>query len=117
MRVESETGAGAVVDSPDDICAAVRQGTNLRREADGFELGREKRGGLRLPSRRILRVDGDEPFKQASEASDIGRGLRASQGSLHFPSRRDFVEGFDPPLPRGVDPVEQVRHHAGVVRE
>src|SRR3984957_3662290 len=40
---------------------------------------------------------------------------RASQASLHFPSRRDFIEGFDTALPGGVDSVVQVRHHAGVV--
>ena len=85
MRVESETRAGAVVDSPDDICAAVREGTNLGRKADGLELGRKKRGGLRLPSRRVLRVDGDEPFKQASEASDIGRGLEFRKAHCTFP--------------------------------
>ena len=115
MRVERETGAVAVVDAADDIRAAVRNRANLGREADGLELGREERGGLDLPSRRVLRVDGDEPLEQAREPSDIGRGREGRRGSLHFPSRRDLVEGFDPSLPGGVDPVEQVRHHAGVV--
>ena len=74
MRVEGETGAVAIVDSPDDIGAAVRDGANLSGEADGFELSREQCGGLRLASRRVLRVDGDEPLEQADEPSDIGRG-------------------------------------------
>ena len=69
MRVEGETGSVAVVDTPDDIGAAVRNGTNLRGEDDGFELGRKKRGGVRLASRWVLRADGNEPLK----ASDIGR--------------------------------------------
>ena len=38
MRVEGETGSLAIVDTPDDIGAAVRNGTNLRGEADRFEL-------------------------------------------------------------------------------
>ena len=85
MRVESETGAGAVVDSPDDICAAVRNGTNLSGETDGFELGRKKRGGLRLASRWVLRVDGDEPLEEAREASDIGREAQFRKAHCTFP--------------------------------
>ena len=42
-------------------------------EADRFEFGGEESSGLNLPSRRVLRVDLDEPLKQASEPSDIGR--------------------------------------------
>ena len=85
MRVEGETGAVAVVDLSDDIGAAVREGANLRGEADGSELGGKQRGGLRLPSRRILRVDGDEPFKEAGEASDIGRRRSLRKGHCTFP--------------------------------
>ena len=85
MRVESETGSVAIVDSPDDIGAAVRDRANLGGKADGLELGREKRGGLDLPSRRVLRVDGDEPFKKAGEASDIGRGREGRKAHCTFP--------------------------------
>ena len=85
MRVEGETGSVAVVDPPDDIGAAVRNRANLRGEADGFELGREEGGGLDLPSRRVLRVDRDEPFKQASEPSDIGRGREGRKAHCTFP--------------------------------
>ena len=85
MRVESETGSGAIVDPPDDIGAAVCNGTNLSGEADGLELGRKEGGGLRLPSRRVLRVDGDEPLKQASEPSDIGRGREGRKAHCTFP--------------------------------
>ena len=73
MRVEGETGSVAIVDSPDDIGAAVSNRANLGSEADGLELGRKQGGGLDLPSRRVLRVDGDEALKKASEPSDIGR--------------------------------------------
>jgi hypothetical protein len=73
MRVESETGSGAVVDSPDNIGAAFCNGANFSGEADGFELRRKEGGGLDLPSWRVLRIDGDEPLEEASEASDIGR--------------------------------------------
>jgi hypothetical protein len=50
----------------------------------------------------------------ASMATSCSRGrvggrhrarARDSQGSLHFPSRRDFIEGFDSSLPGGVDSV------------
>ncbi len=85
MRVESETGSLAVVDSTDHICAAIREGANLRGEADGSEFGRKQRGGLRLPSWGILRVDGDEPFKEAGEASDIGRRRSLRKGHCTFP--------------------------------
>jgi hypothetical protein len=85
MRVEGETGSVAVVDTPDDIGAAVRNGTNLRREADRFELGREESGGLDLPPWRVLRVDRHEPFKQASEASDVGCGGRLRKVHCTFP--------------------------------
>ena len=36
------------------------------------ELGREQRRGFSFAARRILGVDGDEPFEQADEAADIG---------------------------------------------
>ena len=49
MRVEGETGSGAVVDPPDDIGAAVCKRANLSGEADGLEFGREEGGGLDLP--------------------------------------------------------------------
>ena len=83
MRVESETGSLAIVDSSDDIGAAVRNGTNLRGEADGLELGRKQGGGLDLPSRRVLRVDRDEPLKQASEPSDVG-GIQVLDKQLSY---------------------------------
>jgi hypothetical protein len=82
---EGETGSGAVVDSPDDIGAAVCNGANLRGEADGFELGREEGGSLDLPSRRVLRVDGDGPLKEAGESSDIGRMRSLSKVHCTFP--------------------------------
>jgi hypothetical protein len=76
MRVESETRAGGVIDTLDDICAVVRNGSNLSGEADGFELERKKRGGLRLACRRVLRVDGDEPLKGARRRATSGAGAR-----------------------------------------
>jgi hypothetical protein len=85
MRIESEAGAGAVVDSSDNIGPAIREGANLCNEANGLELGCKKRGGLRLPSRRILRVDADEPRKEVHEASDVGRGLEFRKTHCTFP--------------------------------
>jgi hypothetical protein len=85
MRVESETRAGAIIDTPDDICAAVGNGTNLCGEADGLELGREEGGGLDLPSRRVLRVDGDEPLKEAGKPSDIRRWREIRKAHCTFP--------------------------------
>ena len=114
-ELKAKQGPVAVVDAADHICAAFREGTNLCRETDGLELGRKKRGGLRLASRRILGVDSDEPLKQAEQGERYPAREQSSQSSLHFPSRRDLVERFDPALPRGVDPVVQVGHHAGVV--
>jgi hypothetical protein len=73
MRVEGETGAIAAADSADDICAAIPKGANLCNEADGLELGRKERGGLRFSAGRVLRVDGDEPLKEVRQASDVGR--------------------------------------------
>jgi hypothetical protein len=87
MRVEGETRSVAVVDSPHDIGAAVRHGTNLSGEADGFELGRKEGGGLDLPSWRVLRIDGDEPLEEASEASDIGR-IQVLDKQLQYSSNR-----------------------------
>ena len=85
MRVERETRAVAIVDSTDNIGAAVRDGANLSGEADGFELSREERGGLRLASRRVLRVDGDEPLEKACEPRDIGRGREGRKAHCTFP--------------------------------
>jgi hypothetical protein len=85
MRVESETGPVAIVDPPDDIGAAVSNRANLSSEADSLELGRKQGGGLDLASRRVLRVDRDEPFKQASEACDIGRGREGRKAHCTFP--------------------------------
>ena len=85
MRVEGETGSGAVVDSPHDIGAAISNRANLDREADGLELGRQQGGGLDLPSRRVLRVDRDELLKQASQASDVGRRGERSKAHCTFP--------------------------------
>ena len=83
--MKAKQGPLAVVDTPDDIGAAVSNRTNLRGEADGLELGRKQGGGLDLPSRRVLRVDRDEPFKQASEASDVGRGREGRKAHCTFP--------------------------------
>jgi hypothetical protein len=85
MRVEGETRAGAIIDPPDDICAAVSNGTNLCHEPDGLELGREEGGGLGLPSWRVLRVDGDESLKEASKPSDIGLGREIRKAHCTFP--------------------------------
>ena len=85
MRVESETGAVAVVEPADDIRAAIRKGTNLCREADGLELGVKESSGLRLPAGRVLRVDGDEPLEETNEASDVGRGREFRKAHCTFP--------------------------------
>ncbi len=85
VRVECETGAVAVVDAADDIGAAVCNRSNFGGEADRFEFGREESGGLDLPPWRVLRVDGDEPLKQARKASDIGRGREGRKAHCTFP--------------------------------
>ena len=85
MRVEGETGPLAVVDPTNDIGAAVSNRANLSREADGFELGRKQGGGVDLPSGRVLRIDRDEPFKQAREPRDIGHGGEGRKAHCTFP--------------------------------
>ena len=59
--------------------------TNLRGEADRLELGGKQRGGLGLASRRVLRVDGDEPLEQMSKARGVGRGLEFSKAHCTLP--------------------------------
>jgi hypothetical protein len=85
MRVEGETRARAIIDTPDDICAAVGDGANLSGEADGPELGRHEGGGLDLPAWRVLRVDGDESLKEASKPSHIGRRREIRKAHRTFP--------------------------------
>jgi hypothetical protein len=85
MRVESETGSGAIIDAANDIRAPIRHGTNLSGEAGSREVGCEKRGGLDLPSGRVLRVDCDEPLKEASEASDVRSGREGRKAHCTFP--------------------------------
>ena len=88
MRVEGETGSLAIVDPSNDIGAAVSNRANFGDEADRFEFGGEESGGLNLPSRRVLRVDLDEPLKQPSEPSDVGRGRegrKAHKAHCTFP--------------------------------
>ena len=73
------------MDPTNDIGAAVSNRSHFGNEADRFELGREESGGLDLPPWRVLRVDGDEPFKKAGEASDIGRGREGCKAHCTFP--------------------------------
>ena len=84
-ELKAKQGPSPLSIRPTTLARPSRNRANLSGEADGLELGREQGGGLDLPSGRVLRVDGDEPLKQASEPSDIGRGREVRKAHCTFP--------------------------------
>ncbi len=71
MRIESKTGAGAVVEPRDDVRSAFRDGPDLGGEANVSQLAGQQRRRFGFPPWRILGVDRHKPLEQTNDAADI----------------------------------------------